>query len=88
MVLVRFLEASNDATLFTVYPLTATDDIVVVGRERPAAEFIHTDIVPFDDLALSYYAAWNYMVDDASNAGAAAKFQGLFDSRMAELEGR
>ena len=82
----RFLEPRSDAQLFTVYPLSATDEIVVVGRERPVGEFIGTDIVPFDNLALCYYAAWDYLVDDASNAGAAAKMQGLFDARMKTLE--
>jgi len=82
----RFLEPTADATLFTVYPLGSTGNIVVVGRERPATEFIMTDIVPFDSLALCYFAAWDYLVDDASNAGAAAKMQGLFDSRMKALE--
>jgi hypothetical protein len=82
----RFLEPSNDATLFTVYPLGSVDDIVVVGRERPINEFIGTDIVPFDNLALCYYAAWDYLVDDASNAGAAAKMQGLFNARMDALK--
>lgn len=83
---VRYIEPSADATLFTAYPLDATDQIVVVGRARPANEFILTDIVPFDHLALEYYAAWEYCVDDASNAGQAAKFQGHFDSRMKQLE--
>ncbi len=82
----RFIEPASDATLFTVYPLDATDEIVAVGRERPVLEFINSDTVPFDNLALCYFAAWDYMVDDASNAGSASKFQGLFDSRMKQLE--
>jgi len=82
----RFVEPSGDTTLFTAYPLTATDDLVVVGRERPAKEFVHTDVVPFDYMALCYFASWDYLVDDASNAGAAAKMQGLFDARMKALE--
>jgi len=82
----RFVEPTADATLFTVYPLGSTGEIVVVGRERPALEFTNNDIVPFDNLALCYYAAWDYLVDDASNAGAAAKMQGLFDTRMKALE--
>ena len=82
----RFLEPTADSSLFTVYPLGATGDIVVVGRERPLLEFTNNQIVPFDNLALCYFAAWDYLVDDASNAGAAAKMQGLFDSRMKALE--
>jgi len=82
----RFVEPAGDATLFTIYPLNATDEIVVVGRERPLEEFKLTDVVPFDYMALCYFAAWDYLVDDASNAGAASKMQGLFDSRMKALE--
>lgn len=84
--LMKFIEGRTDSYLFTAYPLDATDQIVVVGRERPANEFILTDVVPFDHLALIYYACWSYLVDDASNAGAAEKYQGLYNTRMKELE--
>lgn len=84
---VRFVEPTSDATLFTMYPLDATDQIVVVGRARPAnMEFGADDIVPFDHLALVYHAAWEYAVDEASNAAQAAKFTALFDQRMKQLE--
>lgn len=83
---IQFYAPTANSNLFTAYPLEATDEIVVVGRARPATEFIATDTVPFDYLALEYWAAWEYCVDDASNAGMAAKFNGLFDSRMKELE--
>lgn len=83
---IKFYAPRTDANLFTAYPLDAVDQLVVIGRSRPANEFIATDIVPFDHLALEYWAAWEYSIDDASNAGMAAKFQGLFDSRMKELE--
>jgi hypothetical protein len=84
----KYLEPSADSTLFTVYPLEAIDDIIVVGRARPVrtGAFLLADTVPFDDLALKYYAAWEYLVDDASNAGAAEKFQGLFNARMQQLQ--
>lgn len=83
---VKFIEGRTDNYLFTAYPLNAKDQIVVVGRERPASEYILTDTVPFDHLALIYFAAWSYLVDDASNAGAAMKYQGLFNTRMKELQ--
>lgn len=83
---IKFYAPRVDTSLITAYPLDATDEIVVIGRARPANPFIATDTVPFDSLALEYWAAWEYCVDDASNAGMAAKFQGLFDSRMKELE--
>lgn len=85
---IRFLEPAADATLFTAYPLTANDQIVVVGRATPTryGALLKTDIVPFDHLALEYGAAWELATDEASNAGMASKFQGLFNSRMKELE--
>lgn len=84
---VRYIEPSSDATLFTAYPLDAVDDIVVVGRARPVAgDFVLTDVVPFDSVALELYAAWDYCVDDASNAAQAQKFQAQFDARMKMLE--
>lgn len=83
----KFWQPRTDNYLFTIYPLDATDQIVVIGRQKPkATDFILTDVVPFDHLALEYWAAWDYCVDDASNAGAAAKFQALFNSRIKELE--
>jgi hypothetical protein len=86
--LIRFVEPSDDATLFTAYPLTATDQILVVGRKRPTSwgAFTKSDLIPFDYLALEYLAAWEYATDEASNAAMAQKFQQLFNSRMKQLE--
>jgi hypothetical protein len=82
----EWIEPRSDTYLFTVYPITAVDNIQVVGRNRPANLFIATDVVPFDDWALAHYAAWSYLVNDASNPAAAAKEQGLFDIRMKKLD--
>lgn len=84
----RFIEPSDDTTLFTIYPLTSTGQIVVVGRNRPAnaGNFAATETVPFDYLALEYLAAWEYATDEASNAAMAVKFQSLFNNRMKQLE--
>lgn len=81
----RYLEPANDATLFTVYPLGSIDQIVVVGRARPAAAYALTNIVPFDYLALEYFAAWSYLIDDGGNPPMAEKYQGLFSSRLKQL---
>lgn len=84
----RFVEPSNDTTLFTIYPLASTEQIVVVGRERPtnAGNYGFLEVVPFDYLALEYLAAWEYAVDDAANGAMASKFETLFNSRMKQLE--
>ena len=76
-----------DAThLIRVVPFTSTGNIVLYGRQRPATyPFILTDVVPFDYLALTYFAAWSYASDDASNAASADKFNGLFEERIKQL---
>jgi hypothetical protein len=82
----QWIEARNDAFLFTVYPLFATDPIEVIGRNAPANIFVLTDTVPFDDWAIVHYVAWSYFVNDASNPAAADKEQGLFDIRIKKLQ--
>jgi hypothetical protein len=79
----KYIEAS-DTGLFTIYPLEAEGSIEVVGR-KSYSDFILTDTVPFDDLALVHYAAWAYFADDGANPASAAKHQGLFESRMKKL---
>lgn len=76
-----------DAThLVRIVPYTAIGNIVLFGRQRPTTyPFILTDIVPFDYLALIYFAAWHYCADDAANASQADKFQGLFEERLKQL---
>lgn len=76
-----------DAThLIRVVPFTSTGDIVLFGRQRPATyPFILTDTVPFDYLALTYFAAWSYCADDAANAAQADKFNGMFEERIKQL---
>jgi hypothetical protein len=81
----KYIQPMDDTNLFREYPLTATDEIAVVGRSRPAP-FADTTVVPFDHLALEYFAVWSYFTDDDSNPAAAAKYQGLFDSRIKQLE--
>lgn len=79
----RYIE--GDATrIFRVWPSASVGSIVVVGRMRPAA-FIITDTVPFDATAIKHFAAWSYFTDDASNPAAAAKHQGLFETRLAQI---
>lgn len=76
-----------DAThLIRVVPFTSTGNIVLFGRQRPSTyPFTLDDIVPFDYLALEYYAAWSYCVDDGSNPAQADKFNGLFEERVNQL---
>lgn len=81
----KFIEASGDTKLFTVYPLTATGNVLLVGRRRPA-QYAMEDVVEFDPLVLKHFAAWNYFCDDGANPASASKHQVLFEKRLKELE--
>lgn len=81
----RFIEASDNTKLFVVYPLTSEGDVLVVGRRRPSISAMD-DEVPFDATYLVNYAAFEYFTDDASNPGAAQKHQGLYETRLKQLE--
>lgn len=82
----RYIEATGDSNILRFYPLTAVGNVQIVSRLRPAADFILTDTVPFDETALIHFAAWWYFADDDSNPAAAATHQGLFENRMKQLE--
>lgn len=82
----RYIEATGDANLFTVYPIVAEGDILVVGRTTNTTTYGLADTVPFDHIALVHYAAWSYFTDDGSNPASALKHQGLFESRMKKIE--
>ena len=79
----RYIDADANS-LFVVYPLSAAGTILVVGRKRPNV-FSITDDVPFDHVAIKHFACWSYYVDDDSNPSAAAKHQGLFETRKQQL---
>lgn len=77
--------SSAAGKLITVYPLNSSGDIIVLGQVHQAEDFVLSDTIPFDDLALVWGAAWQYAVDDATNPGAVAKFSGLFEARKKQL---
>lgn len=70
--------------ILKVVPATATGVITVVGRVVPDT-FILTTVVPFDYLALKYFACWRYLVDDGSNPAAAENMRVLYESRYQHL---
>lgn len=80
----RWIEGDATNTL-RVWPNTAIGTILVVGRARPDP-YIITDVVQMDPTLLKHFAAWSYFVDDGSNPAAAAKHQGLFETRLDQLE--
>lgn len=82
----RFITPSGDANLFTVYPLDAEGDVLVIGRRRPTADYAMDEEVEFDPTFLVHYVAWSYFTDDGSNPASALKHQVLFEKRLEELE--
>ena len=75
----QYMADSTATKLFKVLPITATGDIVVVGRQYPSITFAVTDTIPFDAWCLIYHAAWQYAIDDGANPAQVAKLQALYD---------
>ena len=72
--------------IIRIVPATATGVITITGRAYPLdRDFILTDIVPFDSLALTLFAAYSYCADDQAYSAQADKLQGLFDQRLKDL---
>jgi hypothetical protein len=77
----------HDTDVIRVIPATSEGTITIVGSIYPASfDFALDETVPFDALALRYLAAWQYMVDDGTNAGSATKLQNLFETRLKQLK--
>jgi hypothetical protein len=78
--------ATNKTTkVFNIWPKTATGDIILRYRTKPDT-FTLQDTVDFDDQALILGATYDYLEDDGTNPNATQKFQGLFESRVEQLE--
>jgi hypothetical protein len=78
------IEAMDDAKLVRIWPLTSTGTILVVGRKSFAQPFAFDEVVPFDALALRYFALWSYFTDDDA-IQSAAKYKQLHDERLRDL---
>lgn len=78
-------EATDPDKVFRVLSPTSTGTLAIHGRLMPS-RFVASDTVRFDNLALMYGAAWAYAEDDATNPGAAQKFQVLFEGRVKDIE--
>jgi hypothetical protein len=66
------------------WPITATGDVVIHGRTKPA-DFVPTGTVPFPDVVMSQAAAWHLLDNDGINPTAAAKAQLLFETSYRDL---
>ena len=81
--------SSTAHKIFRVLPLTATGNVVAVGKLRPATwpfDDLQQDTVPFDYLAIAYYVCWQMTIDDSINSGGAEKFKAMYTNRYKQVE--
>jgi hypothetical protein len=78
-------EATDPTKVFRVWSPTATGNVSIHARLQPD-RFVASDTIRFDNLALTYGAAWAYAEDDAGAPGVAQKFQTLFENRVRDIE--
>lgn len=82
----RFIRPNpNPQKLFQLLPLASDGIVHVVGRLKPD-NFEPSTVVPFDSLAMILGVTGDYLEDDASNPGAAEKFNMWFEQRIAQLK--
>lgn len=82
----RYLEAVGDSEkVFRVLPITATGNLNIRYRARPA-DFALGDDIDFDAQALILGAAYDYLEDDGTNPGATDKMAGFFEARVKQLK--
>lgn len=83
---IHFAAYNADTTkVFNIWPKTATGNIIVHYRTKPD-DFTGSSEVNFDSETLVLGACYDYLEDDASNPGAVAKFQTLFESRLKQMK--
>ena len=70
---------------FHIWPKTATGNIIVHVRTKPAT-FISSDEINFDEQALILGAAYDYAEDDGTNPGGTEKLQNLFEARVQQSQ--
>lgn len=68
-----------------IVPALSTGQITVAGKVRPTYPFTINDVLPFDYLSLTYFAAWQYMVDDGANMASSEKLRQLFENRYKQM---
>jgi hypothetical protein len=67
--------------LFRVWPLTATDSVVVRYRKKPKPTFVPTDEIYMDKVMLVYASVWQYMKDDGTIPEMTDEYRNLFNDR-------
>lgn len=70
---------------FRIWPLSATGNVIIHGRNYPTTFALDTEIL-FDDDLMAFGAAWQYAADDGHNPAQITKFQKLFDTKLKQLQ--
>ena len=85
----RVIEFDSTDRFFTIYPLTTTGTVYVVGKSIPDRDAIVASTqIKFDDTYLIHISAWDYLVSDGDNPGDAAKMQAIADVAMNRLKSK
>lgn len=79
-------DLANPARPFTVWPLTATGDLVLRARLQPTLPMGGDDTVYLDRTMVTYAAAYLYAQDDGTNPGAIDKFQKMLEKRLVQAK--
>ena len=79
-----FIPSQNPNKIFAIVPFSATGDIYVRARHRPAT-IIATTEIPFDPDILVLGACYEYCADDGNSNTQVQKFQMLYQKRLQEL---
>jgi len=78
---------STATKIFQVLPLTATGNVTVLGRVRPAGwPYDDLDeVVEFDYLAIQHFVVWQELADEGANPSKAEDALNLFKNRWSQL---
>ncbi len=80
--------ANTDAAkVFTIWPKTATGNIIVNFATKPD-NFTANDTINFDDQLLILGAAYDYLEDDGTNPNATQKMLNMYNARVSQFRQR
>jgi len=69
-----------------ILPITATGEITILGRTNLLVTPVNLETtIPFDSIAIKFFAAWQYSIDDGANSAQAKKFETLYNKRIEQL---
>ena len=79
----RYISPRAGNRLFKIWPVEATGDLHIIGRQRPE-EFGLDDEIYIDRLLLVWGACWLASESDSTAPGHSEMFKNLFDARFSD----